>query len=115
MAAETGGIKRKLPTGGEAYGIPRYASTGSKWRPSNCTITPDKAPLRVWIMRDESCAGNNCGSIQNTCNENPEEVCITNNTLNNLLELIQRISTITKEQQFFNSSVLRDSCGNPRI
>uniref|UniRef100_A0A1A9W1F0 Uncharacterized protein n=1 Tax=Glossina brevipalpis TaxID=37001 RepID=A0A1A9W1F0_9MUSC len=56
IAAETGGIKRKLPTGGEAYGIPRYASTGSKWRPSNCTITPDKAPLRVWIMRDESCA-----------------------------------------------------------
>ncbi|KAI9580757.1 hypothetical protein GQX74_013258 [Glossina fuscipes] len=73
MAAETGGIKRKLPTGGEAYGIPRYASTGSKWRPSNCTITPDKAPLRVCIMRDESCAGNDCGSIQNTCNENPEE------------------------------------------
>ncbi|KNC21489.1 hypothetical protein FF38_00590 [Lucilia cuprina] len=55
MAAETGGINLKLPTGGDAYGIPRYASTGSKWRPSNCTITPDKAPLRVWIIRDESC------------------------------------------------------------
>lgn len=58
MAADTGGINLKLPTGGDAYGMPRYASTGSKWRPSNCTITPDKAPLRVWIIRDESCEGN---------------------------------------------------------
>lgn len=58
MAAETGGINLRLPTGGEAYGMPRYASTGSKCLPSNCTITPDKAPLRVWIIRDESCEGN---------------------------------------------------------
>lgn len=47
VAADTGGIKRSDPVGGEAYGIPLNTSTGSKLRASSCTIVPDTAPFFV--------------------------------------------------------------------
>lgn len=53
VAADTGGIKRSDPVGGEAYGTPLNTSTGSKLRASNCTIVPDTAPFFVWTIRDD--------------------------------------------------------------
>lgn len=54
-APVTGGIKRSDPIGGDAYGIPLNASTGSKWRPSKFTITPDTEPYFVCTTRDDNC------------------------------------------------------------
>lgn len=51
-APVTGGIKRNEPIGGDAYGMPRNASTGSKCLPSKWTMTPDTEPYLVWTMRD---------------------------------------------------------------
>lgn len=51
-APVTGGINRSEPTGGDAYGMPRNDSTGSKCLPSKCIITPDTAPYFVCTMRD---------------------------------------------------------------
>lgn len=54
-APVTGGMKRNEPVGGDAYGIPLKASTGSKCRPSKCTMTPDTDPYLVWTTRDDNC------------------------------------------------------------
>uniref|UniRef100_A0A182UR03 Uncharacterized protein n=1 Tax=Anopheles merus TaxID=30066 RepID=A0A182UR03_ANOME len=51
-APVTGGMNRRLPTGGEAYGTPRNASTGSRWRPSRCSIVPETAPYLVCTIRE---------------------------------------------------------------
>lgn len=54
-APVTGGMKRNDPIGGDAYGMPLNASTGSKCRPSKCTITPDTEPYFVCTTRDDNC------------------------------------------------------------
>lgn len=54
-APVTGGMNRNEPIGGDAYGIPLNASTGSKCRPSKCTITPDNEPYFVCTTRDDNC------------------------------------------------------------
>jgi hypothetical protein len=46
-APVTGGINLRLPVGGDAYGIPRNTSTGSKCLLSNVTITPLTSPYFV--------------------------------------------------------------------
>lgn len=54
-APVTGGINRNEPIGGDAYGMPLNASTGSKCLPSKCTITPDTGPYFVVTTRDDNC------------------------------------------------------------
>lgn len=47
-----GSSKRKLPTGGAAYGTDRNASTGSKCLEFNSNITPRIAPVFVSTIRE---------------------------------------------------------------
>lgn len=55
-ALVTGGINRREPVGGLAYGIPLNASTGSKWRPSKWIMVPDSWPYFVCTTLDVSWA-----------------------------------------------------------
>lgn len=84
-AAVTGGMNLSDPVGGEAYGIPLNTSTGSKFRPSKCTIVPDTAPYFVWTIRDGIWAWSLDGSLSSPPDESGNKI-ETTKTINNIVD-----------------------------
>lgn len=72
------------PVGGDAYGIPLNTSTGSKFRPSKCTIVPDTAPYFVWTILDVIWAWSLAGSLSSPPDENGNNTD-RNQTINNIV------------------------------
>lgn len=83
-AAVTGGINLSDPVGGDAYGIPLKTSTGSKLRPSKCTIVPETAPYFVCTILDDIWAWSLAGSLSSPPDENGNNND-RNKTINNIV------------------------------
>lgn len=72
-APVTGGINRRLPRGGLAYGIPRNTSTGSKCLESRVTMTPLTSPYFVRTVLEVSCCCCCWGTVR-TWSGSPREI-----------------------------------------